>query len=361
MTTVSNVYAVAGAKGGVGKTTTSINLGAALSAEGYDVAVVELDLAMANLVDFLDVDIDVTVATTLHDVLGAETAVEDATYPAVDGLDVVPSGTELDGYARTDLARLPAVVETLREQYDAVLMDTPAGLSEETLRPMQLADAVVLVSTPRVSSIRNADNTRELADRVETEVRGLVLTMSGTGSSPGADRIASFLDVDLLGHVPDDDAVPHAQDRGSPVVEDAPRSGAAVAYRKIARRLVGATSTAEPRPDTEPGPAATADRMGQRTDGGHVSKVAEETAQVADTDSVASGTTDESVPPTETTAPDRTGSDGSDDTVPDGRPNERMGDREDEPTAGREDEPTADRDGDASRSFGQKIRAVFGF
>ncbi|MBX0321890.1 cell division ATPase MinD [Halomicroarcula sp. F13] len=249
----NHVYTVAGAKGGVGKTTTSINLGAALAQSGYSTVTVELDLAMANLVDFLEIDIDVTEATTLHDVLAGDADVEDAIYETDTGLSVVPSGTDLAGYAGTDLDRLPEVVETLRWHHDVVLLDTPAGLSEETMRPIQLADDVLLVSTPRVASIRNVRNTLELADRVDTEVRGLVLTKSGTGASPGADRIAEFLDVELLGHVPEDDAVPHSQDKGMPVISNAPKSGAAIAYRKISRQLVehppapdATASTADP-------------------------------------------------------------------------------------------------------------------
>ncbi|MFC7021105.1 AAA family ATPase [Halomicroarcula sp. GCM10025743] len=224
----------------MGKTTTSINLGASLAAAGYSTVTVELDLAMANLVDFLDVDIDVTEATTLHDVLAGECGIEAATYETDSGLSVVPSGTDLQGYAETDLRRLPDVVETLRWHYDIVLLDTPAGLSEETVRPMQVADEVILVSTPRVASVRNVQNTKQLAERVDCDVRGLVLTKSGTGASPGADRVAEFLEVELLGHVPEDEAVPHSQDRGRPVVSNAPNSGASIAYRKIARELVGA-------------------------------------------------------------------------------------------------------------------------
>ncbi|MDS0277434.1 P-loop NTPase [Halomicroarcula sp. S1AR25-4] len=234
----NRVYTVAGAKGGVGKTTTSINLGAALAQTGYSTVTVELDLAMANLVDFLEIDIDVSEATTLHDVLAGEADAKAAIYETDTDLSVVPSGTDLAGYAGTDLDRLSEVVETLRWHHDVVLLDTPAGLSEETMRPIQVADDVVLVSTPRVASIRNVRNTLELADRVDTDVRGLVLTKSGTGASPGADRIADFLDVELLGHVPEDDAVPHSQDKGFPVISNAPKSGAAIAYRKIAGQLV---------------------------------------------------------------------------------------------------------------------------
>ncbi|MFB6189028.1 MAG: P-loop NTPase [Halapricum sp.] len=232
------VYAVVGAKGGVGKTTTSINLGTALAEMGVETVTVELDLAMANLVDFLDIAAD-SESTTFHDVLAGRASVEAATYETESGLAVVPSGTDLDGYANTDLDRLPAVVQTLRWAFDVVLLDTPAGLSEETIRPLQQSDSAIVVSTPRVSSVRNAENTIQLADRTDTPVKGLLLTKSGTGASPGADRIAEFLDLDLLGHVPEDDAVPHSQDHGRPVVVEAPQSGAAIAYRKIARILRG--------------------------------------------------------------------------------------------------------------------------
>jgi septum site-determining protein MinD len=234
----NHVYTIAGAKGGVGKTTSSINLGTLLAASGYSTVVVEMDLAMANLVDFLDVDIDTDEDATFHDVLAGDAAVTEAMYETDVGLSIVPSGTTLEGYADTDLDRLPGIVETLRWHHDIVLLDTPAGLSEETIRPLKLADDVLLISTPRVASIRNVSNTNELAERVDAPVRGLILTKSGTGASPGADEIAEFLGVELLGHVPEDDAVPHSQDGGTPVVRNAPSSGAAIAYERISEQLV---------------------------------------------------------------------------------------------------------------------------
>lgn len=234
----NHVYTIAGAKGGVGKTTSSINLGTLLAEAGYSTVVVEMDLAMANLVDFLDIDIDTDEDPTFHDVLAGEASVTDAMYETDVGLSIVPSGTTIEEYAATDLDRLPDIVKTLRWHHDVVLLDTPAGLSKETIRPLQLADDVLLISTPRVASIRNVSNTKELAERVDAPVRGLILTKSGTGSSPGPDEISAFLDIELLGHVPEDEAVPHAQDSGTPVVQNAPSSDAAVAYRQISRQLV---------------------------------------------------------------------------------------------------------------------------
>lgn len=241
--TASFVLAVAGAKGGVGKTTTSINLGKALAQEGRETLVVELDLAMANMVDFLSFPDDPD--PTLHEVLAGEADPIDAVYDVGDHTSVAPSGTTLDGFASTDLDRFPAVMERYGEIFDVLIVDTGAGLNRSVVEPIRAADATVVVSTPRVASVRDAKKTIALSERVETPVCGLVLAQSGTGASPGPETIADFLDVDLLGHIPDDDAVPASQDKGKPVVEWAPQSSAGITYRETAENVLAELSATE--------------------------------------------------------------------------------------------------------------------
>ena len=251
----ARTFSVAGAKGGVGKTTTSLNLAAALSDVGRTV-VVEFDLAMANAVDFLAIDCDPEVDPTLHDVLADTATVRSATYPAPGGFDIVPSGTTLDGYAATKSHRLVPVVKALSSEYQYVVIDVGAGLSRETLLPMGVADETILVSTPRVASVRDAKKTIGLAERVGGTIAGVLFVKSGTGSAPDPDKIASFLEVDLLGHVPEDGAVPASQDAGRPVVTHAPDSEAAVAYTQVVREILrtdrGAVAGAK-EPESSPG------------------------------------------------------------------------------------------------------------
>jgi len=234
---VTVTLAVAGAKGGVGKTTTSVNLCGALADRNYRSVVVECDLAMANVADFVSVDGDIEEGETLHDVLAGETPVERARYPAPGGFDVVPSGADLEGFAAADPGRIATVVTSLADAYDCVVLDTGPGVSRETMLPLEIADGVVFVSTPRRSSVRDTGKTIDLVDRVGGSPAGLVLTKSGTGQSPPAGSIGDFLEVGLLGHVPEDDAVPAAQDAGQPVTEHAPESGAARAYRTVVAEL----------------------------------------------------------------------------------------------------------------------------
>jgi len=176
------VFAVAGAKGGVGKTTTTLDLAAALANAGHAVVVVEADLAMANAVDFLDLPAEAGSGPTLHDVLADTTPVSEATYAAPGGFDIVPSGVDLAGFAAAGIESLDPVVEQLRPEYDAVLIDTPAGVTRETLYPVEIADETVLVSTPRAASVRDADKTVEMIERLGGTVRGVVFTRSGAAA-----------------------------------------------------------------------------------------------------------------------------------------------------------------------------------
>ncbi|AUX08188.1 septum site-determining protein MinD [Halalkaliarchaeum desulfuricum] len=229
----ARTLAVAGAKGGVGKTTTSINLSAALAEAGLEVLVVETDLAMANVVDFLRFSPE----ETLHEVLAADAAPRDAIYSVPGGFEVLPSGTTVEGFVNADVTEIPAVLEAVEDRYDVVIFDTGAGVSHESLLPLGLADRTVIVSSPRVASVRDANKTAELAERLGGEVAGVLFSKSGTGRSPPPEQIASYLELPLLGHVPEDPAVPSAQDSGRPVVTVSPDSPAARAYREVAGTL----------------------------------------------------------------------------------------------------------------------------
>jgi septum site-determining protein MinD len=225
---MGRVYAIASAKGGVGKTTTTAALGGTLAAAGHRVAVVDADVGMPNLGRLLGVSPD---GPTLHDVLAGEADPLDAVYEGPDGLAVVPGSPSLDAYARADPRGLDGVLDALAD-YDVVLVDTGAGLSHDTLFPLGLADAVLLVSTPATDALGDTEKTNQLAARVDVPVAGLVLTRVDT-ARVDVEAAAAAVDADLLAVVPEDPVL-GTETGGDPPATLDPDTPAAAAYRVLA-------------------------------------------------------------------------------------------------------------------------------
>lgn len=230
------VYAIASGKGGVGKTTTTVNLGTALAGAGNEVVVVDADIGMANLAGFVSLG---GAATTLHDVLADEATIDDALYRLADGISAIPSGTDLASYAAAETEGLATVVDRLRDRFDYVLLDVGAGISHETVLPLGVSDGVILISTPDPASVQDARKTIELTDRTKGTVLGLVVTRFRPDGNVSAEAIADRLDLELLGTIPEDDAVRSSIHEGMPVVVHAPGSAAAEGYKRLAARVLG--------------------------------------------------------------------------------------------------------------------------
>ncbi|MFB6073225.1 MAG: P-loop NTPase [Halobacterium sp.] len=240
------VFAVASGKGGVGKSTTTANLGVALADDGFDVAVVDVDLGMANLAGRLGVD----PGETLHDVLAGDASPADASYDAF-GLTLVPGSTELEQFAEADAKSLHRVVEYLRDRNDVVLLDAGAGLSYDIAMAMSVADGVLLVTTAELNSLTDATKTGQLVGKLEKPVVGAVFTRTGDGGFDDVEGIAAALGTTdaVTVSVPHDDAVKLAVRKSRPVVDLDPDSPAARAYDRLAAKLADSVGMEPPEDD----------------------------------------------------------------------------------------------------------------
>ena len=221
------VCTVAGGKGGVGKTTTAINLGAALEEEGYETVVVDADLGMANLAAMLGADHD----KTIHDVLAGNSTVSAALTRAPDGSTIVPGEQSLEAFAEADPAKLRKVINTLKKTFDVVIVDTGAGLSHETTVPLGLSDGILLVTMPDDVAINDTNKTAQLAERVEGYIIGTLVTQVTPNTE--VDALVDRFDVPVLGFVPFD----REGAQNEPRVTNDPSSDVADAYRQLAGEL----------------------------------------------------------------------------------------------------------------------------
>lgn len=222
-----HVFTIAGGKGGVGKTTTAVNVGVAMEDAGYDVVIVDADLGMANLAAMLGIDHD----TSLHEVLAEQAAVSDTLTEGPGGATLVPGEQSLEAFADADPAKLRKVIKTLANAYDIVLIDTGAGLSHEATVPLGLADSVLLVTTPDSVAIGDAGKTAQLARRVDGEVIGTILTRAEAQSE--IDEVEREVDHPLLAVIPEDSQATTDE----PLVLNFPDSDAAHAYHRLSAAL----------------------------------------------------------------------------------------------------------------------------
>ncbi len=226
------VIAVASGKGGVGKTTTVVNVGDWLHAEGESVIIVDGDLGMPNLATLLTVAPEVTI----HELLTGESEIRDAETTTPDGLAVLGGEGSIDAYADADPSEFGRVLSALADQYDYVIVDTGPGLSYESLLPLGLVDEVVLVSSPDESAVHDTKRTAEFARTVDADIRGVIVTRVRETTNPV--EIGETLGTEVLGVIPEDPVVAESTAAGKPLREFSPDSPATNSYHHLSKVLI---------------------------------------------------------------------------------------------------------------------------
>jgi septum site-determining protein MinD len=239
---VGEAIVVTSGKGGVGKTTTTANIGTALALTGKKVCLVDTDIGLRNL-DVV-MGLENRIIFDIVDVVTEQCRLEQALIKdkRFDHLYMLPASQTKDKSALTPEA-VRKIVETLKQQFDFVIIDCPAGIEQGFKIAIAGAEKAIIVTNPEAAAVRDADRVIGLLEAAKIQGPKLIVNrirqhMVNDGNMLDIDQIVSILAVDLLGVVPDDEGVIAGSNQGEPVVMN-PNAKAGMAYRNIARRILG--------------------------------------------------------------------------------------------------------------------------
>ena len=239
---MSLVLVVTSGKGGVGKTTSAANIGTGLALREKKVALIDADIGLRNL-DVV-MGLENRIVYDIIDVIEGhcrlrQALIKDKRYP---NLFLLPAAQTRDKNAVSP-EQMKKLCDNLREEFDYVVIDCPAGIEQGFKNAIAGADRAIVVTTPEVSAVRDADRIIGLLEAAEIHDLGLILNrikpeMVKRGEMMTLEDVKEILAIDVLGIVPDDESIVVSTNRGEPAVAES-SSKAGQAYRNIAARLMG--------------------------------------------------------------------------------------------------------------------------
>ncbi len=231
---MTRVIGILSGKGGVGKTTATVNIGASLAFDyGNNVVAIDANTTSSSLGLYLG---NHKFPVTINEVLTGKASIADAIYAHPSGLKVIPSSHGFNGVVNNK--RIKSVVNSLKEFTDFILLDCPPTLGSETRAGIEAVDELIVIANPNWASLLEAKKTIEYAKQLKKKVLGLVLNQADLEPEE-IDKIKKALKIDILSVIPLDDNVVKSSDKRVPVIHLYGRSRPARAYKKLMEKITG--------------------------------------------------------------------------------------------------------------------------
>lgn len=225
------------AKGGVGKTTTTINLASALVFFGRNVIAIDADLTAPNLSIHLGVP---NLPRSIHDALDGKVPLSSCLYFHPSGLRIIPGNIAYESAKSLNLSNFKSILRELDGKAEIVLVDGAPGVSSESNTIIDSVDYVLPITTPDLAAISDARKTIMMAKENHKEVLGIIVNrVRGEEQEIDIPSIEAFLDTQVIGIIPEESSVRTSYSLKGPVLYTHPDTDVAVAYKKIAAKLIG--------------------------------------------------------------------------------------------------------------------------
>ncbi len=239
---MSEVIVVTSGKGGVGKTTTSANVGTALTLDGKKVVLVDADIGLRNL-DVV-MGLENRIVYDLVDVVEGRCRLKQALIKdkRFEGLFLLPAAQTRDKNAVSP-EQMKKLCDALKEDFEYILLDCPAGIEQGFKNAIAGADRALVVTTPEVSAVRDADRIIGLLEshgvsKIQLIINRVRMNMVKRGDMMAMEDVVEILAIDLIGVVPDDETIVVTTNKGEPAVIEG-SSLASKAFKNIADRVQG--------------------------------------------------------------------------------------------------------------------------
>ena len=239
---MGEVIVITSGKGGVGKTTTTANLGSSLAVEGKKVVLIDTDIGLRNL-DVV-MGLENRIVYDIVDYVEEKCKLRQALIKdkRFDELYLLPAAQTRDKSAVNE-EQMIELTNQLRDEFDYILVDCPAGIEQGFKNAIAGADRAIVVTTAEISAIRDADRIIGLLESSEIRNPELVINkirpdMVKKGEMMDVDDIVDLLSIDLIGVVPDDEYIITQTNKGEPVIQNK-KAPSGKAYIEIAKRVMG--------------------------------------------------------------------------------------------------------------------------
>lgn len=233
---MTQFLAILCAKGGVGKTTTTVHLAGAFLTFGRDVIAIDADFTAPNLSLYLGVP---ALPRSIHTALLGTVRLSDCLYFHPSGLRIIPGNIAYESTKNIPLQLFKSALQDLQHKADIVLVDGAPGVSPEAKTVIEAVDAVIAITTPDLAAVSDTRKTIKMAQEQNKPVLGVIINrVRGEEHEIPAENIQTFLDVPVLGTIPEDSSVRTAYQLKGPIHYTHPGTPIADAYKKIAAHIL---------------------------------------------------------------------------------------------------------------------------